>query len=130
MDRLKTAQDKGKRTEKQPQIPKKKKKDKPLPQKKKIQVNPEPDLDLSSSSSSNDKSGPDEGKSKGNKIDSEESGIETDRSVRELTPRLKEWEKITGIKQHANKIKEDTIKKTTRLAKIKELETFDSKAEK
>jgi len=39
-------------------------------------------------------------------------------------------EKVTGIKQHASKIKEETIKKATRLAKIKEPEAFDGKVEK
>jgi len=86
-------------------------KDKPLPQKKKVQL--EPDSDPSSSSSSDDK-----------------SGTETDRSLREITPPQKEWEKVTGIKQNASKIKEETIKKAPRLAKIKEPEAFDSKAEK
>ena len=117
---------KGKGTEKQPYTPKKQKKDKPLPQQKKVQINP--DSDPSSSSSSDDESGPDLDKSKDS--DSEESGTETDRLVREITPEQKEWEKVTGIKQHAIKIKEETIKKATRLAKFKEPEAFDGKAEK
>jgi len=125
-DRPQTPLGKGKETEKQPQTPKKQKKDKPLPQKKKVQINPDPDP--SSSSSSDDESGPDLDKSK--VTDSEESGTEIDRSVRETTPEQKEWEKVTGIKQHATKIKVETIKKATRLAKIKEPEAFDDKAEK
>jgi len=127
-DRPQTPLNKGKGTEEQPQTPEKQKKDKPFPQKKKVQINPEPDLEPSSSSRSDDESGPDSDKSKSS--DSEESGTETDRSVREITPKQKEWEKVTGIKQHASKIKEETIKKTTRLAKIKEPEAFDGKAEK
>jgi len=94
----------------------------------KVQINPEPDSEPSSSSSSDNESGPGSDKSKDS--DSEESGTETDRSVREITPQQKEWEKITGLKQHASKIKEETIKKATRLAKIKEPEAFDGKAEK
>jgi len=127
-DRPQTPQNKGKGTEKQPETPRKQKKDKPLPQKKKVQISPDPDP--SSSSSSDDESGPESDKSESNKTDSEESGTETDRSVREITPSQQEWEKVTGIKQHANKIKEETIKKATRLAKIKEPETFNGKAEK
>jgi len=125
-DRPQTPQNKGKGIDEQPQTPKKQKKEQPLPQKKKVQISP--DSDPSSSSSSDDESGPGSDKSKDS--DSEESGTETDRSVREITPSQKEWEKVTGIKQHASKIKEETIKKATRLAKIKEPEAFDSKAEK
>ena len=129
-DRLQTLQNKGKGIEEQPQTPNKQKKEKPLPQKKKVQISPDSDLSSSSSSSSssNDESGPKSDKSKD--ADSEESGTETDRSVREITPQQKEWEKVTGIKQPASKIKEETIKKATRLAKIKEPEAFDSKGEK
>jgi len=127
IDRPQTPLNKGKGTEEQPQTPRKEKKDKLLPQKK-VQVIPEPDPEPSSSSSSDDESGPDSNKSEDS--DSEESGTETVRSVREITPQQKEWEKVTGIKQHASKIKEETIKKATRLAKIKEPETFDGKAEK
>jgi len=125
-DRPQTPQNKEKGIEEQPQIPKKQKKEQPLPQKKKVQISPDPDP--SSSSSRDYKSGPGSDKSKDS--DSEESGTETDRSVREIIPSQKEWEKVTGIKQHASKIKEETIKKATRLAKIKEPEAFDSKAEK
>jgi len=123
--RLQTPQNKGKGIDEQPQTPKKQKKEQPLPQKKKVQISPDPNP--SSSSSSDDESRPGLDKSKDS--DSEESGTETDRSVREITPSQKEWEKVTGIKQHASKIKEETIKKATRLAKIKEPETFDGKAE-
>jgi len=110
----------------QTQTPKKQKKDKPLPQKKKVQINPDPDP--SSSSSSNDECGADSDKSKS--PESKESGTATDRSVREITQQQKEWEKVTRIKQHASKVIEETIKKVTRIAKIKEPEAFDGKAEK
>jgi len=93
-----------------------------------VQINPEPDPEPSSSSSSDNESGSESDKSK--ESDSEESGTETDRSVREISPHQKEWEKVTRIKKHASKIKEETIKKATRLAKIKEPEAFDGKAEK
>jgi len=127
-DRPQTPQNKGKSIEEQPQTPKKQKQEKPLPQKKKVQIRPEPDPDPSSSLSSDDESGSEVDKTKDS--DSEESGTETDRSVREITPSQKEWEKVTGIKQHPCKIKEETIKKATRLTKIKEPEAFDGKAEK
>jgi len=127
-DRLQTPQNKSKEIEQELQTPKKQKKDKLLPQKrKKVQI--EPDSDLSSSSSS------DESRYRTDQSDSDSSGstkseTETDRSVREITPSQKEWEKVTGIKQHTNKINEETIKRATKLAKIKEPEAFDSKAEK
>jgi len=92
-DRPQTPQNKGKGIEEQPQTLKKQKKVQPLPQKKKVQISPDPDP--SSSSSSNDESGPGLDKSKDS--DFEESGAETDRSVREITPSQKEWEKITRI---------------------------------
>jgi len=95
-DRPQTLLNKGKGTEEQLQTPKKEKIDKPLPQKEKVQINPEPDSEPSSSPCSDDESGPDLDKYKDS--ESEESGTETDRSVREIIPQLKEWEKVTGIK--------------------------------
>ena len=92
-DRPQTPLSKDKGTENQPQTPKNQKKDKPLPEKKKVQVNPEPDPEQSSGSSSDNESGPDSDTSED--LDSEESGTETDRSVREITPQQKEWEKVT-----------------------------------
>jgi len=127
-DRPQTPLGKRKAIEEQLQTPKKQKKDKPLPQKKKVHINLEPDPEPSSSSSSDDESGP--GSDKAGSSDSEESGTETYRSVRKITPEQKEWEKVSGIKQHASKIKGEIIRKATRLAKIKEPETFDSKVEK
>jgi len=94
-DEPQTPRSKGKEKEEQLQTLKKQKKDIHLPQKKKVQINPEPDLEPSSSSSNVDESEPDSDKTTNS--DSEDSGSETDRSVREITPEQKEWEKVTGI---------------------------------
>ena len=59
-----------------------------------------------------------------------EEAEETDRSVREITPLMKEWEKVTGSKQRPNGKKSKQLATARELAKIRDSETCDGKSQK
>ena len=62
-----------------------------------------------------------------NEPDRETAAEKSDRSVREITPSMAEWEKITGQKQRSTSPKTN---KPNKLAKIRDTENCDGTAEK
>ena len=64
------------------------------------------------------------------RLDEEEEAEETDRLVREITPSIKEWEKVTGQKQRPNAKKLKQLATARGLAMIRDPETYDGKSHK
>ena len=77
-----------------------------------------------------DDNGSDRGRKsdQGRRPDQEEEAEETDRSVREITPSMAEWEKVTGQKQFIRK-KSRQVSRARGLAKIKDPENCDGKSQ-
>ena len=60
----------------------------------------------------------------------EQEAADTDRSVREITPSMQEWEKVTGHKQIPSAKKSKQLPTARGLAKIRDSETGDGKSQK
>ena len=88
--------------------------------------NPNDPDDPSGEESNNDD---DSRSDQGRRPDQEEEVEETDRSVREITPSMAEWEKVTDQKQIIRK-KTTQATRARGLAKIKDPENCDGKSQK
>ena len=62
--------------------------------------------------------------------DTEEEAEETNKSVREMTLSMKEWQKVTGQKQKPKANKSKQLATARGLAKIRDSETCDGKSQK